>query len=55
MHNRVERTPGKVVAGGLGQARLQLAELARRQLVEQVVPHSHTDKLGGITREQNRP
>ena len=28
---------------------------ARWQLVDQVVPHLHADKLGGTTREKDRP
>ena len=43
----VKRTCGKVTAGGLGPAKQQLAD--------QVVPHSHTDKLRGTTREQDKP
>ena len=36
-------------------ARSQLADRARGQLVDWVVSHSHTDKPGGITGEQDRP
>ena len=39
----VERTRGKEAAGGLGQARWQVAE--------RVIPHSCADKLGGTTGE----
>ena len=55
MGSRVERTHGKVVAGGLGWARLQLVDPARQQLVEQAVPHSCADKPGGTTGERDRP
>ena len=41
-----EGTSGKEAARGLGQA--------KQQLVDWVVPHSHADKLGGTTGEQDR-
>ena len=47
MGNQVEKTSSEVAAGGLGQARWWLADWA--------VPHSHADKPGGTTREQDRP
>ena len=47
MGSQVERTHGKAVAGGPGQARWQLADWE--------VPHSCADKLGGTTWEQGRP
>ena len=40
-----QRTQGEVAAGGLGQARQQLADWARWWLV---VPHYCADKPGGI-------
>ena len=46
MGNQVEKTSSEVAAGGLGQARWWLADWA--------VPHSHADKPGGTTREQDR-
>ena len=46
MSSRGERTLSKAVAGGLGQERWHL--------VEQVAPHSHTDKPKGTTREPDR-
>ena len=63
MGSQAERTLSKVVVGGPSkaadcgarQARQQLADPARWQLMEQAVPHSHADKLGGTTREQDRP
>ena len=47
MGSRVERTHGKAVAGG--------PEQARQRLSDQAVPHLHADKLGGTTRERDRP
>ena len=47
MGSQAERTHGKAVAGGPGQARWQLADW--------VVPDSSAGKPGGTTREQNRP
>ena len=46
MGSRVERTHTKAVAGGPGWA--------SRWLVDWVVPHSHADKPGGTTGEQDR-
>ena len=46
MGSRAERIHGKVVAGGPGRARGQLAELG--------IPHSSADKLGGTTEERDR-
>ena len=46
---------GKVAAGGPGWARRWLVDKARQWLAEWVVPHSHVDKLGGTTGEQDRP
>ena len=42
----VESTHSKVAARGLGWV--------QQQLVDWVVPHSHADKLGGTTGEQDR-
>ena len=54
MGSREEKTHGKAAAGGPGLARQQLIEPVRWRLVEQVVPHSCADKLGG-TRGARRP
>ena len=54
MDSQVERTHSKMVFGGLGRGRWCLVDLVRWLLVEWVVPHLHADKLGGITREQDR-
>ena len=50
-----ERTPGKEMAGGPSKAADCGAGLAMQQLVERVIPHSHADKLGGTSGEQNIP
>ena len=58
----MERTPGKVAAGGpseaadcaAGWARRQLADPAR-WLVEWAVPHPSADKLRGTTGGRDRP
>ena len=55
MGSQVERTHSKAAAGGPGQARWQLAEQERWQLVDWAVPHSLVDKLGGTTGERDRP
>ena len=51
----VERTLGKAVVGGPGQARLQLVDPARWWIMDWAVTHSSADKLGGTTGEQDRP
>ena len=45
----VERTQGTAATGGRGQARQQLVDPMRQQLVHWMVPYSHADNLGGIT------
>ena len=49
-----ERTQGKADSGRLGWARWQLVDLVRQWIADWVVPHSCSDKLGGITEEQDR-
>ena len=39
MDSQPERNHGNVVTGGPGQARWQLVDWTRRQLVERAVPH----------------
>ena len=51
MGSQVERTHSKAAAGGPGQARWQLADPVRWQLVEWVVPQSRVDKPEGTTGE----
>ena len=46
MGSQVERTCGKVEAGGPGQAKQQLAD--------QAVPHLHADKPAGTAGEQDK-
>ena len=50
----VERTHGMAAAGGPGQVRQWQVEQVRQPLAEWVVPHLHSDKLGGTTGEQDR-
>ena len=51
----VERTQGTAATGGRGQARQQLVDPMRQQLVHWMVPYSHADNLGGTHGEQDRP
>ena len=46
MGSRAERTHGRAAAGGPGQMRPQLAELARHQLTDRTAPHLCTHKPG---------
>ena len=55
MGSRVERTRDKAVVGGPGRAKWQLVDPERWQLMELAVPHSHADRPGGTTGEEDRP
>ena len=54
MGNLMEKTHGKSEAGGPGQARWWMSDRAKWWLVDQTIPHSCADKLGGTTGEQDR-
>ena len=51
MGNLMEKTHGKSEAGGPGQARWWMSDRAKWWLVDQTIPHSCADKLGGTTGE----